>query len=225
MDFIKYCNLLLTSSLYFSRLDRMGDPYEGRLTKVSYEKIVAINKAAKDGSENFNVKEWIDRSRQSYFANCWHASEQESAAMWGLYGMKGQVVAIQSEFSALCQQLPHFVFAGPVLYLNEKEDDAYFRGNAYLDSIALWKRRSFSHEREVRFFFSNSNPILDSTCIIGRADGFGFQIRVNVPKIVKAVYVDPTASDVVFETVKALTAKFGINVAVNKSDLLCDPIY
>jgi hypothetical protein len=49
----------------------------------------------------------------SYFVNCWHMNEHESAAMWRLYSQADEAICVQSTFARLADAV-QLVFRDPV---------------------------------------------------------------------------------------------------------------
>jgi hypothetical protein len=79
-----------SESLYFARLDHLGDPLEG-----SYS---ALNQRLRPDwyGEHFEkiAAQWplvVEKGRNSTYVNCWYSRPRESNAMWALYGTLGRV--------------------------------------------------------------------------------------------------------------------------------------
>src|SRR5262245_26130290 len=92
-DLSKFVSLLQDRRLYFSRADKLGDPFEGSVTKANAVEVDYI--VAHRGSDP-NLASWKEMSetaiRQTFaymsahrktmtekmFVSCWHMSEYES---------------------------------------------------------------------------------------------------------------------------------------------------
>jgi hypothetical protein len=119
MDFTKFVSLLEKKSLYFSRIDKLGDPFEGSTTIVNKRFIRMVNaenikRLREEGaseekiSERTNLfkevekldSEWefLKEYRKNIYVSCWHLSGHESAAMWNLYLKSNEGIAIQSTY-------------------------------------------------------------------------------------------------------------------------------
>ena len=90
-DFAKFVSLLEDRALFFTRLDKLGDPFEGAWSEVNLQMIQQGLEAA-PGSELLPAMQvWRrvvrnSREQRRYtLVNCWHAGEHESEAMWRLY--------------------------------------------------------------------------------------------------------------------------------------------
>lgn len=109
MSFTKYVALLSTSSLYFSTVARVNDPYEGALTTEEIRKrnLLFSTPGWKSlGAAPERVPALFESLRNWTYINCWHANGVESAAMWKEYAGSTEAVAIQSTFQQLKIQLP-----------------------------------------------------------------------------------------------------------------------
>ena len=132
--------------------------------------------------------------------NCWHINEHESSAMWKLYLKEGKGIAIQSTIGRLESALKPFklkpeygeesIRMGKVKYIDYRNDvmeDKSMLGRFF------YKRKSFSHEREVRIAVS-----------LRMAEEFGCNIPANgifveadLKKLISAIHLAP-AVDVKF---------------------------
>ena len=228
MDFTKFVSLLYKRSLYFCRVDKLGDPFEGSLTEMNV-------KARKDFIEelwtgrinNQQLAELIERepkfnekARQSMFVNCWHMNEYESAAMWKLYLKSNEGIAIQSTYKRLKESFNNNskdnVYIGRVKYIDYGSEgiprDNFFRA-------VLHKRKSFEYERELRAMIWDR----DIFCHImgpdkeAYKDGkyVGFDLEVLIDK----VYLGPDTADWFDELVQSLAKKYCLSIEVERSKL------
>ena len=146
MDFTKFISIVDSNSLFFSRADMLGDPFEGSMSFLNKEKWPSMYSSevlkALNSSTSHNI--WM---RQWTFVNCWHMNEVESVAMWQLYAKSSEAVAIQSTYQDLHRLLPNDTYIGVVKYIDYKTQWMP-EGNAFYPYVH--KRRSFEHERELR---------------------------------------------------------------------------
>ena len=217
MDFTNYIWTLESSALYFSRIDLLGDPYEGTTTKASNDAIMkfmewsaASEQQQKDWAEG-NAKLRRD-ARRGIFVNCWHMHDHESEAMWRLYSKTDQAIAIQTSYRRLVEALDETVLIGAVRYTDY--DHAVFpMGNALWP--AAHKRLSFKHENEIRalkFAMDDGNEPL------------GHSVPVDLAKLVERVYVSPNRPGWYEKLAERLTQRFGYNFPVKKSRLSEEPV-
>lgn len=85
------------------------------------------------------------------YANSWHVNEFESAAMWDLYLKSPEGIAVETTFGRLRDSFSveptHRVFIGTVNYIDYDTMPLPWDNSLLL---ALHKRKSFSHEQELR---------------------------------------------------------------------------
>ena len=218
LDFPKFIALLESKSLFFCRADLFLDNYEGSFTKSSIkfredtwrENMPGIpEEAFKHFTEVHSFQ--LQEERKNFYINCWHMNEHESAAMWELYGTRGQSIAIQSTYRTLRALMPvkqsqsgrpyeGHVDIGLVQYLDYGKDPM---PQLYSFDPFLRKRKSYAHENEVRLFYQSptkSGSIeknssgqyefkpKDGEVVVSQA---GIDIEVNLERLIHKIYVSP----------------------------------
>jgi hypothetical protein len=104
VDLAKLVFLFEHRALWFSRVDSLGDPYEGLPTRPLVDDMWALAKEASepDRLQRIEVASHNTRAfgqgRQALAVSCWHVSSVESAAMWSLYARLGEGIAIKTTF-------------------------------------------------------------------------------------------------------------------------------
>lgn len=207
MDLPKFIWLLKRSQLYMSRLDKLGDPYEGSLTQKTKDGIDLFlrQRGAKEGWAG--LSESYRQSQASTYACCWHMNEQESEAMWRLYCGAAHGVAIQTTYenlvNAITDELDTYV--GCVKYIDY--ESGWFP-DANMFHPVMHKRIAFEHEREVRLVASPSRfrasppePAPDALFLSWDNDAR-----------VERVFVDPYAPEYFFEVVESVVGVLAPNL-------------
>jgi hypothetical protein len=219
MDFTKYLWLLESSALYFSRIELLGDPFEGTTTAARNQAVLDMLERA-PGSE-YKQKEWIEHNarfrqqvRRGLFVNCWHMSTHESEAMWRLYAKTDESIAIQTTYTRLVDAFDEAVLVGAVRYVDYEE--AVFP----MSHDALWpavhKRKSFEHEREIRAI---------KLAMDEGSEPLGHSVSVDLPNLVERVHVSPNSPHWYFPLVEKLTRRFDYEFPITKSRLSEQPVY
>ena len=125
------------------------------------------------------------------WCSCWYINDcgGESDAMWRLYAQE-HGVAIQSNVEKLASslkspsecQLPPQIHLARIRYLNdEDEPEAPF----YAENPWMIKRKSFSHEQELRLF-----------------TGCGDSIPIDVESLIQSIVITPLAADWAQDSIK-----------------------
>jgi hypothetical protein len=214
MSFVKFVDLLQRSCLWFTRLDRFQDPYEGFLPEI-------ITRLA-NGTDRTEFSQFkYDNWRKMACANCWYMSDYESAAMWDLYSKDGGV-AISTLISRLEQSIrPEFdpgswgLYGNAVMYIDfekTKLETIDAQGAVIPAKNLHCKRKSFEHEQEYRLTLRLEESEAD-------LDIPGKSVPVDLGVLVEKVYVSPTAPKWIVEIVKNEVVKYGLNLPVIQSDL------
>jgi hypothetical protein len=217
MDFTNYIWTLESSALYFSRIDLLGDPFEGTTTKASNDAIMKrMDWPA--GSEQ-QQRNWAEANaklrrdvRRGIFVNCWHMIDHESEALWRLYAKTDQAIAIQTTYGRLVDAFDETVLIGAVRYTD-------YGHEVFPIDNALWpaahKRLSFKHENEIR------------ALKVAMDDGhepLGHSVPVDLTKLVQHVYVSPSCPSWYGQLAERLTQRFGYSFLIRKSRLSEEPV-
>jgi hypothetical protein len=238
MTFTKFMSVLDRSALYFARVDRLGDPFEGSFARKNLSgelrpvEMIQVHESIEPGSKWVGSAPMTAEHRalsfahgqKSTHANCWHMNNYESAAMWSVYSRSGEGIAIQSTYGQLRDSFTspdhkQDVTIGMVKYIDYERD-------AVPESSVLYrylhKRKSFEHEHELRVLSMDYHlaPIVP-----------GRYIDVTLATLIQAVYVSPKSTDWFTELVSSMVADmvarrdFGRAVPVINSRLDETPLH
>ena len=227
MDFTKFVSLLDKSALFFSRADKLGDPFEGSFSKVNVKLRPEVYKD-KVPEEVLNYLAEFHRVLiKCTTVNCWHLNQYESAAMWKLYLKSEEGIAIVSTFARLKDSLQGDkpdVYIGKVQYI-DYENDWIPEGNSLFPFVH--KRKSFQHEQELRAVIQElprdeygqvnmrSKPPFDD----------GIYVPVNLPVLIEKIYLAPTSPRWLFELVQSIIRMYRLEINVLQSTLDDVPSY
>jgi len=201
-------NLLITKELHLLRMDKLADKYEGRRGR-NYEQEVRqeIEQNLAAGGSYFGrrgmtkeefVNEWAAQAAhyeslipQISFASCWAMENDESEAMWRIYGAGPAAASLVVSYAKLRDSisLDRDLYMGVVKYFD-------FEAVADKRPLEKWplmnKRKQFKYENEVRLVKVGRPPIGQSQV---RSQG-------RRPILPSAQAGDPLAADsVAWETV------------------------
>lgn len=235
MDFAKFVAMLKEGALHFSRLDEMGDRFE--LAKglrerkdlwdayhlEEYRKMLrnpppGLHWEMTDGeierqarkllleSDNFGPQQ-----KREIYVSCWHENETESEALWRLYTGGSPGVAVRIWFGRLLTTLRDYpdIAVGRVEYVD------FNREFAGINEAVFRKRKSLSHEREVRavhYFFADDPQL-------------GINISIDLANLIDKVVVSPFAPAWFAPVVKETAARYGYTLDVQQSELLQEPFF
>ena len=218
MDFTKFVSLLDKRELWFTRADELNDPFEGTLSRMSlYVDGVVPEQSAEYDRFVKIVRDSQQEWRKWIVVNCWHLNEYESAAMWSLYIKSDCGIAIQSTFDKLTRSFNGYseksVYAGLVHYRDYGRDKIPV---TFPFSAAMYKRRSFEHEMEVRALIINKEKGVD----LDTEPMFkGLSVPVDLDTLIERICVAPQVGDWAYELVKNIASKYGMNKPICRSSL------
>lgn len=259
MSLEKFISLLDKKALFFRRGDRLTDKFdkfEGSLTKACFERM-NNSRIQKIFSNDPQKKVQMDNNRSIFWKelkkwfviNCWHINEYESDAMWQLYAARGLGIAIQTTFKQLVESFredkEYKELIGTVEYIDYDNDLIQHPKIFY---PYLFKRKSFSHERELRVIITkvaNEWIVRTKKTIITEVGGelkekketVSFEpesgsepfkndlfVPVDLNALISEVYVCPTAKESFYEMTKLIMKQYSLNKNPKKSSLASDPI-
>ena len=220
MDFTKFVAMLVKEGLYLTRLDRLGDAYEGWIPK-SPKKYYDGFFGAKYMERDRELKKQSPEFRKLFYVNCWHANDEESDAMWKLYTKGHERIAICTTRRNLEDSLgdaPEELWLYEVMYAGPEGKPVH--GGSMLRAC-MTKRMPFVHEKEVRVVWDNWEHLkgrrkkdeLDS----------GFYVKCKMATLIKQVYIAPTENPWFEPIMKDVLDKYGIKAEVVQSRLNLKP--
>lgn len=237
VDLTKFLELLNSKSLYFTRLDKFDDIFEGavplktaqtrKIPKREVNQEVLINGeiiTRKEFQED-ELEDYIEyqkKEREKFAVNCWHMNDYESAAMWKLYLKSNEGIAIQSNFTKLKEILTKSrfqFFIGTVSYIDYENDKLEF-GNSFLPFVH--KRKSFSHENELRAIIPIEAP--NNIDNIDFRDG-GWKIKIDLNELIENIYISPESPEWMTKLIADTCHKFGFDFNIINSRMNDKPIY
>jgi hypothetical protein len=251
MDFTKFASLLQKNALFFRTVYALTkeDYFEGALSQAGiihdqtfFAKFLQ-SFSSEQGQEIRRMSLDAQASRAKDHArhiavNCWHMGDEESAAMWRLYAQSEQGIAIRSTFARLkdCfskttfvpfinegEKFPLRVYIGEVQYIDFDKD---FQSGDHLVHFT-YKRKSFSHEHELRAIVHLSplqiKPTGRSIELKRLAKDFqklgGIYIDSDLNRLVEAVVLSPKTPRWQQELVGSLVEKYGFSFPIKGSVL------
>jgi hypothetical protein len=213
----KFLDFVHTGSLYFGRLDKLEDPYEG-LPPLSELKMLRSDATTKWMADLFAAM-----NQTNIYVNSWYMSEHEPAAMWKLYAGVDAGIALCSTYARLAKAVepsPHRIEVGVVRY-----------GQVSVNGTTTWehamcKRHSFEHEREVRAVippahmrFSSRKTTSGYIPTVSSRRKVGIKIPVRINDLVTEVVISPTSPPWFLDALVAVSGKFGLKVPIRQSKL------
>lgn len=217
LSFMKFVDLLSTSSLYFRRADRFDDPLEGAYTADfiarASERLVTAGWHDSDTACHAVIEEESSWKRYMYI-NSWYTNGPTSSRMWEHYANLYTGVVIQSDPVAICRalgsEIARDLWATSVRYVNHETDTPIIQGA--LEPFALKDQNNFDYEEEYRFIYADV-PIGHRV----ESNNYGKKLHVALQNMLTDIYVGPKASDDFLMLVKHLCLKANLIITVKRA--------
>lgn len=197
MDFDKFEYLLKIKKIFFCRIDKFDDLFEGR----SSEKLHSF----------------FEIYKKYTYANCWIQDDYESNLMWKAYIKNPEGIAIKSSFTKLCKCFDDSEIEqniGKVTYY----DDLNLSPEENTLIPFFRKKREFKSENEIRAIHQmieiDSNPNNPEK---------GIYVNVILTELIESIYTSPNSSPDFITKVKKTVSKYNLEKDVKTSELLYRP--
>lgn len=226
MSFPKFVSFLL-DGLYFSRVDCLGDSWEGALPSgtaglfetTAKEAVARGNAAQLPFLRQMWSKIYVD-ARLRMFANCWQLAPADSWWMWKIYCESDYGVALRSTYDLLDRQVPlkyeyRNILIGLMQY-GDYDSGGYVTDPANTFAAVMSKRDAFQDEREVRLVCDSVSPEKTRT---------GFFISVDPNQLLNSIVVSPLSPDWFRTIVEATARALKCTVSVEDSRLRREPTF
>ena len=237
MDLEKFQSLLDNRALFFAKPGAFIDPLEGSYSQWDIERL----------GGNVHTREEMREIQEHAAISCWHTNDHESAGMWDLYLNSKDGVAIKTDYIRLINSindLRYRIFTAKIQYIDFSSEMTSIN---IFDTL-FFKRKSFSHEKELRLLtiagsierylgMKFEREGLEYEEIVEKIeeiekDSFRFSnsngnfVSCDLSKMIQSIYVSPNSSDKIVTKVKQMVSNSGLNTnIVTQSDLYKDYIY
>ncbi len=225
LDFEKLKSLIEKQAVYFSSARQFDDAFEGSITKRHYnfqlKHVRGVDGLDSDFYKKHYSNAFYELTRLTKIS-CWHINESESSAMWKLYLRDGKGIAVQSTIGRLQSSFKSFrlkpeygeetLRIGKVRYIDYRTDimeDKTMLGRFF------YKRKSYSHEREVRVALS-----------LRMAEEFGVNIPekgvfvdADLKNLISAIHLAPSVDISFRKKVEKLISENGFVFQINQSEM------
>ncbi len=141
--------------------------------------------------------------------------------MWKLYLKSDEGIAVVSSPRKLVnvvRNAPFLVFVGSVEYV---DFDNYLPFHNQFEPVKR-KRKSFEHEREIRIVAMKEK---DGAVKLEPFEEKGVAVEVDLPELIEAVYVSPTAEAWFARLVEQVARRFNLRCDVRRSSLAERPLW
>lgn len=236
MSLPKFLSMIQKNSLFFPSLSQyeQSDPWEGLVSKnaFNYSREIKVHNLDNSKTQIHKLGEFFGEAFESYVesekesllrlkkimhVNCWHINDSESDSQWKIYGENEFSLAIVTDFESLKSSIvdERKIYGSNIEYY-DPNNKIVSEGNVF--NPAIHKRMAFSHEKEFRLIFMNSDffhtPDLAPS---------GLEISMNLKTLIQKVVISPRAPAWFQESILKLMNVYNLDLVCEKSDLLKHP--
>lgn len=232
LDLTKFISLLSTNSIFFCRLDKLEDHFEGTTSRPNFERRKELYRTMHFRSPKFKklteeeIKEKIkeryemdEKFRALNCVCCWNKFKSESAALWKIYSDFHKGILIKSNVEKLItafENTKEDLSLSEIKYIDYNKD---YMPDGNMNYQVIHKHKAYTFEEELRLihsvkFGNGLNYDWNKEKI-----KFGKYITVNLNELIDEIILSPYAEDWYIELIKDVCVKFGINKEIKKSEL------
>lgn len=219
LDAAKLFDFFENSTLFFCRADHFSDKFEGAFTPSLRAQISAAHAR---GEIDYDYEQFKRRMRESVFINCWHRNQDDSAAMWALYGKSECAVALTTTVGQLADTVAaiaeHKITIARVDYVKHWSDPKLDVSPDYT-RIFAYKTKAYEYEKEVRVIIDRTRDAPPPD--LGQP---GIVVPIDAGRLLRSIVIAPDAPPWFESLVRQSARRYGIRVPVRRSRLATDPI-
>lgn len=207
--------MLLRRTVYFPPLARFEDPFEGVPPRAVVEQMRKLREAGRaEAPEGLRAwRQMVELVRTTVCANSWHVGDEESEAMWKLYGRHAEGLAIVSRLDAIRRAFRDHDVAGGCVDYSGRE----FEPGTTDENLLQWattKRPSYKYENEFRLLVR---------CKPKDGNPEGISLPVEPDTLIDEVVLSPRMQRWQIDLFRVLMERLDFHRPVRESSLLASP--
>ena len=236
LDLTKFISLLQRQALFFCRLDKLEDIFEGTTAKFNYDSRIRRYKHLRE-TGYFTVPMTDDdiiksikeddaheqKMKSITCVNCWNKGKDfESAALWKIYSGFDKGIMIKSSISRLEKSLSDTnqeIRLSEITYINYDSEIMPF-GNATYPIIH--KQSAYSYEDEVRLIHSTNYEIKEK----GWQHDWskeevqeGIYLKADLNVLIEEIVIGPYSPKWFLKLIEDIMRKYDLDKTISKSKL------
>lgn len=232
LDLTKYVSLLQKKALFFCRLDKLEDKFEGTTSKPNRELRIKRLQHLRN-SRYFNVEmtddDIIKSVNEQYefeknikgitCINCWNKKTNESTALWKIYSSFTNGIMLKSTVNKLKKSLEKTaedIQLSEVVYLDYSKD---YMPDGNSNYPIIHKHIAYSYEEELRLIHTKMPEhgwIYDWSKEVVHE---GIHIKADLIDLIDEIVISPYASGWFLTLVKDISEKYGLDKPIIMSEL------
>lgn len=228
-DLSKFLYLIQTQTLFFCRLDKFEDQFEGSFPELSKKQyrdwfLDLTNSGSdfrKDELDYFlNDRIGISESfKKLNCISCWNKSSSESYALWKIYSDMNKGIMIKSSTSNLIKALektPENIQLSEIKYIDYRKEEIPI-GN--LNYSVIHKHNAYNYEQEIRLIHQVRPQNGYKYNWEKEKNPFGKYMKIELESLISEIVVSPYAPKWFFEIIQNLLTTYKLDKPINYSVL------
>ena len=232
MDLAKFISLLHSKSLFFCRLDKLEDKFEGSSPKrnLEHNEFLFRQRYEQNHLKSSNIDESVakdlfvrnnieDKLKSLYCVCCWNKYNSESYALWKIYSEINKGIMITSSIEKIKKSFnstPENIQLSEVRYINH-DTDLIGKGNSNYPIIH--KNVAYNYEDELRLIHlveAENGLFYDWN---SQVNSSGKLLSNNLDILIDEIILSPYAPKWFFDIVQDLTIKYNLNKRIKHSNI------
>lgn len=227
LDLTKFISLLQKRALFFCRVDKLEDKFEGELALKNHalktEMYRSLRKHGIEIEEEKIVKnvlsdiEFTRHHRRIICVSCWNKFDEESAALWKIYSDYNKGIMIKSSINQLTKSLkkqPKEIQLSEVKYINYQKDVI----PNHINFPFFHKQKAFSYENEIRMLHQVVGTGLFQDWAKEEVEE-GLFVEVDLDDLIDEIILSPGSPTWFHKLVEDVAKKYGLNKNIRQSIL------
>ncbi|MGD0779497.1 MAG: hypothetical protein ABR954_01765 [Dehalococcoidales bacterium] len=228
LDFIKFFDLLERSKLFFTRLDKLEDPFEGVISENALKDFFTKLGVTLNSEEINSFRKYYVKDSRIYTAvSCWHLNTIESDSMWKSYIKNGDGLAIQSTVKRLETSLiksKNDIFVSRIIYENKEFLSSKKKLSLLFSYPAIFKGKEYKHDEELRAIIQKE-PFLNPDHRLRPLDKNGIYVDVKLNVLIAKIILAPKCDKWKSNLIEKMCKKHGLDIEIVSSSLDNKPIF
>lgn len=232
LDLTKYISILQRQSLFFCRVDKLEDKFEGTTAKPNFDARINWYKYMRDVEHFFKFEltddDILKRVKDQYAfdkqikgiscVNCWNKKDDESAALWKIYSdfskgimIKSSISNIQNAFNKTLEEIQ----LSEIKYIDYEKEEMP-DGNSMFPLIH--KHRAYSYEDEVRLIFETKQVGWEHDWENEEVEE-GIYLSTDINLLIEEIIISPYSANWFYKLVEDISHQYGLKKPISKSKL------
>ena len=230
IDLTKFISLLHRESLFFCRLDKLEDQFEGTTAKANFDVRIRwyqqtnhlLHQSLTHEEILKHVEELYEHERKLKAlncVNCWNKKNIESAALWKIYSDFSKGIMIKSSISRIekaLEETKEDIKLSEIRYI-DYNNETMLDGNTMYPLIH--KQTAYSYEDEVRLIYEVMPEFGWEYDWTKEEVQEGFYLKTDLNELIDEVVIGPYSPEWFLKLVQDIANKYGLNKLITKSQL------